>query len=210
MAQVEDSEILRLTEEMKPIHQAIHQSAQTILELARTDLEQAKEMYLNETRANVDKLVVLLDQVAEITEQKMSDNQKGLSGAVTRTEVISVITVLVIIISSILLMFYVLKGIVEPIQIITESSRSLAEGKLDFQIDVDSQNEIGDLASSLNKSVKNLKVGYTLDTYTFLTIIQCDTVTVVIVTAFMYQLTHPAVLRIIHNRNLIVDKTPPS
>ena len=158
MAQVEDSEILRLTEEMKPIHQAIHQSAQTILEMSKTDLEQAKEMYLNDTRANVDKLVVLLDQVGEITQQQMDDNQAGLSRAVTSTEVISVVTVLVIIIASVLLMLYVLKGIVAPIQVITESSRNLAAGKLDFQIDVDSQNEIGDLASSLNLSVRNLKL----------------------------------------------------
>ena len=38
-----------------------------------------------------------------------------------------------------------------------------------------------------------------------LTIIQCDTVTVVIVTAFMHQFPHPAVLSIVHDRNLFMD-----
>ena len=54
------------------------------------------------------------------------------------------------------------------------------------------------------------RVRNALDVDASFPIVQKNTVAAVIVTAFMYQLTHPAVLRIIHNRNLIVDKTPPS
>ena len=48
--------------------------------------------------------------------------------------------------------------IIRPLQTITESSRNLSEGNLDFHIDVNSSNEIGVLADSLNTSVKNLKL----------------------------------------------------
>lgn len=50
------------------------------------------------------------------------------------------------------------------------------------------------------------RIGYALDTDTFLPIVQRDAVTVVIVAALMHQFPHPSVLRIIHNRNLIADK----
>lgn len=39
IANVDNQEILRLVEEMKPIHQAIHESAQTILQMNETDPE---------------------------------------------------------------------------------------------------------------------------------------------------------------------------
>ncbi len=158
LSAVEDPEILRLTEEMKPIHQAIHESAQTILELNKTNPQEANRMYLEVTKANVVKLVALLDQVADITDAQVTENEKGLLRAVTSTEIISVITILVILVVCILLVTYVLKGIVAPIQVITESSKSLADGKLDFQIDINDKNEIGELAASLNLSVKNLKL----------------------------------------------------
>lgn len=145
-------------EEMKPIHQAIHESAQTILDMNATDPAQAQQMYTDITKANVTKLVVLLDQVAELAEEQVADNQSGLFGWVSRTEVISIVTTLIVLIVSVLLMVYAIKGIVAPIQIITGASRNLAEGNLGFQIDVHDNNEIGELSETLNTSVKNLKM----------------------------------------------------
>lgn len=157
LSAIEDEEILRLIESMKPIHQAIHESAQTILDLNAADPQQAQQMYLEVTKANVEQLVSILDQVAEITEKQVGENQSKVSGAVTRTEIMTVVAVVVILLASVLLILYMLKSIVKPIQEVTESSRSLSEGKLDFHIDVNSENEIGVLADSLNTSVKNLK-----------------------------------------------------
>lgn len=152
-----DSEIVSLIEQMKPIHQAVHESAQVILDLNKTDPKAAQEMYINDAKANVTKLVGILDQVAALTEEKVNENQSGLLSAVGSTEVISVITVLVILVVSILLVLYVMGKIVKPLQVITESSRNLSEGQLDFHIDVHSEDEIGVLADSLNSSVKTLK-----------------------------------------------------
>ena len=45
-----------------------------------------------------------------------------------------------------------------------------------------------------------------MDADTFLPVVQKNTVSVIVVAALVYQFTHPAVLRIIHHRNLIVDK----
>lgn len=155
---IKDSEILRLMEEMKPIHQAIHESAQTILDMNETDPEQARQMYQQVTKVNVDNLVALLDQVASITEQQVADNQSGLSGWVYRTEVLVFFTVIAILVVSIWLFVYVMKRIVAPVQVITGASRNLADGRLDFQIDVNDNNEIGELSATLNTSVRNLKM----------------------------------------------------
>ncbi len=153
-----DSRILKLIEEMKPIHQAIHESAQTVLDLNETDPSQAHEMYLNVVKGNVNELVAILDQVSEITQSLVDESQNSLNRSIGMTEAVSVVTVLVILLVNILLVLLVVKRILMPIEEITQSSRQLSEGKLGFQIEVKSQDELGQLADSLNTSVKNLKL----------------------------------------------------
>ena len=153
-----DSRILKLIEEMKPIHQAIHESAQTVLDLNETDPSQANEMYLNVVKTNVNELVAILDQVSEITQSLVDESQNSLNRSIGTTEVVSIVTVLIILLVNILLVLLVVKRILMPIEEITQSSRQLSEGKLGFQIEVKSQDELGQLADSLNTSVKNLKL----------------------------------------------------
>ena len=156
-SKIPNDQILQLVEQMKPIHQAIHESAESVLALGKTDQKAANEMYLNGTKADVQKLVGLLDQVAEITNGQVAENQAGLMRSAAMTEMMSIITVIVTLIVSVLLVVYVMNRIVKPLQIVTESSRSLSEGNLNFQIDINSKDEIGVLADSLNSSVKTLK-----------------------------------------------------
>ncbi|MCI9047022.1 MAG: HAMP domain-containing protein [Hungatella sp.] len=156
--EVEDERIHQLVKEMEPIHQAIHESANAIVEANKTDPQEAQRLYLEVTKANVEKLVSLLEEVGAITQEQVSANQKELEDWVLWSELISVFTVVVTLVSSVLLVIYVMKKIVNPIQVIMESSKGLAQGKLDFQIDINSGDEVGQLAESLNTSVKNLRL----------------------------------------------------
>lgn len=153
-----DSRILELIEEMKPIHQAIHESAQTVLDLSVSDPAQARDMYQNTVKANVNQLVSILDEVAEIAEGLVTDDQQNLRSSIDVTEAVSLVVLLAILFMNGLLVGLVIRKILVPIKDITESSRELAEGKLDFQIDVKSQDELGQLGEALNTSVKNLKL----------------------------------------------------
>ena len=158
LSTIDNAEIHQLIEEMKPIHQAIHESAQIILDMNQTDPEEAKRLYLEDTKVNVDQLVAILDKVGAITEAQVRENQSGLLKAVSGTEAISLGSIAITLIVCILLVLYVMSRIIRPLQTMTESSRNLSEGNLDFHIDVNSSNEIGVLADSLNTSVKNLKL----------------------------------------------------
>jgi methyl-accepting chemotaxis protein len=128
------------------------------VEANKTDPQEAQRLYLEVTKANVEKLVSLLEEVGAITQEQVSANQKELEDWVLWSELISVFTVVVTLVSSVLLVIYVMKKIVNPIQVIMESSKGLAQGKLDFQIDINSGDEVGQLAESLNTSVKNLRL----------------------------------------------------
>ncbi len=156
-SEIGSDRILSLMEEIKPLHQAVHESAKTVLDLNKKSPEQAKQLYLNTTKANVSELISILDEISSITDEQVLSNEDALINSVTVTELISIASIIIILIVCILLVIYVIKSIVHPIQEITLNSRKLSEGILDFEIDVKSKNEIGLLAESLNKSVHNLK-----------------------------------------------------
>ncbi len=115
-------------------------------------------MYQNTVKANVSQLVEILDEVAAITEEQVSNNQSDLHRSINVTEIVSIVVLLLILFMNGLLVGLVVRRILVPIKDITESSRELAQGKLDFQIDVKSEDELGQLAGALNTSVKNLKL----------------------------------------------------
>ncbi len=155
---IEDQEITALMDEMIPIHEAIHESAVEILELNKTNHQKAQEMYLNETKVNVSKLVGVLDKVIEISEADTVTYQTTLQRAITATTAVTVVSFIINIIACLSLVTYVMSRIVRPIQIITANSQLLSQGKLDFEIDVPNKDEIGILAGSLNQAAKTLSM----------------------------------------------------
>ncbi|WP_317398876.1 methyl-accepting chemotaxis protein [Anaerotruncus colihominis] len=156
-ATIQDARIITLMEEIKPIHQSIHESATSILQLDKTNPKAAAEMFLNETKVNVNALVSKLDEVISISNDLLAYNEQQLARAILITQIISALTILLIVAASYLLVRYIIRKIVHPIVEITESSRKLSQGDLSFQIDIHSKNEIGVLAQSLNSSVATLK-----------------------------------------------------
>lgn len=156
-ATIPDARIITLIEEIKPIHQSIHDSAETILEMNKTNPQTASKMFLNETKVNVSALVSKLDEVISISESLLAYNEQQLDQAILITQIISVLTILLIVVVCYLLVRYIIRKIVYPIVEITESSRKLSQGDLSFRIDIHSKNEIGVLAQSLNSSVATLK-----------------------------------------------------
>ncbi len=151
-----DERIAPLMEQIKPIHQQIHESAVEVLEQDENNLQSS--IYLNTTRAKVTELVGFLDQIAEITAELVLDSNASLQKTLFFTIIVSIISVILIVISCFLLIRYVLHSIINPIQVITKSSQRLSEGHLDFEIEVRNNDELGILANSLNTSVKNLKL----------------------------------------------------
>ena len=151
-----DPRIDAIMNEIEPIHQRIHSSASEILGCKDTDHARAQDIYLNQTKADVNTLLGKLEEVIAIINEVVVDDARLLQNAELQTITVFVISMLMIFIVCILLIRYIMHSVVSPITIITESSQKLAKGELNFQIDIHSENEIGVLADSLNSSVKTL------------------------------------------------------
>ncbi len=151
-----DPRINAIMNEIEPIHQRIHSSAFEILACKDTDRAKAQDIYLNQTKADVNTLIVKLEEVIGILDELVAGYDRQLQNAELQTIIVFGISMLMISVVCILLIRYIMHNVISPITIITESSQKLARGELSFHIDIQSENEIGVLADSLNSSVKTL------------------------------------------------------
>lgn len=153
-AGTEDPDILALRSEMEPLHKELHESAVQVLDLLKTSPQRAQSYYRDTILSNLTTLVGILD---EVVEKGIEENE--LSNA-KMTQRIFTMNVLCGICLAIALFFlgsliqYVLKHVVKPLILITEKSSPLQEGILNLDLDYSSENELGDLAATLNKSVQ--------------------------------------------------------
>ena len=101
----------------------------------------------------------LLDKMTVIS--KASDEYKQfklLKNPIKASYVIILFAVtLLIIFSATWFGFYLARGITEPIQDLAEGTRALAQGNLDYKIDVEADDEIGVLVDSFNRMTGDLK-----------------------------------------------------
>lgn len=73
--------------------------------------------------------------------------------------IILFIVTLLIIFSATWFGFFLARGIVEPVQDLAEATHAIAQGNLDYKINVEADDEIGILASSFNRMTLDLKKG---------------------------------------------------
>ena len=149
-------EVEKMKEEIKRLHKEIHESADEALLLNETDKKAAEDMYVNTIKSNITQLVNKLDNIITIGQEMTDSAEKELASAIRTTFIVVSVAFLLIVAFCLLLIIYVTKGVINPLILITENSKKLAEGNLNFQIDIQSNNEVGELAQSLNTSVSEL------------------------------------------------------
>ena len=150
-------EIVAKLESMKSIHEKIHESASEILKIKDTDYNKAKEIYITQTKQYVVSLSGQLDSLATTTGNLLGQSEIEIERLANSSIICATIVILVVFISVLILFRYNIKSIVNPILTITEASKNLSEGRLDFEIPYTSDNEIGVLSNTLNFSVKELE-----------------------------------------------------
>ncbi len=155
--EVRTDKVNELIEKIKPLHKKIHESADVVLNYkAGGQSEEAKAVYLNEIKPNVDSLVAMLEEVITVSQEEVDASKHLLNSTIIYTYIALGVGVVLIIIVCMILNGYINRQVVKPLIEITGYSKRLAEGELNFQIDIQSKNEVGELADCLNVSVKEL------------------------------------------------------
>lgn len=161
-ANTDSQEILSLRSQMEPLHKSLHESATYVLDMLKTDPEQAQAYYQDTILSTLTTLVGMLDSVIEESTAISVEYQTHMERTLNTMHITTCAGLVLSLICMISLVLYVLKQIVKPIILIDEKSRPLQDGLLRLDLDYSADNELGDLADTLKKSVTQIS-GYVSD-----------------------------------------------
>lgn len=152
-ANAEDADVLALRDQIEPLHKELHESAIHVLDLMKSSPTQAQNYYQSTILSNLTTLVGLLEQIVDSCTQKSQESTTEMRQMILTMNIMCAVCLTLALICLISLIQYVLMHIVKPIIFITEQSRPLQDGDLNFELDYHAENELGDLAATLRKSM---------------------------------------------------------
>ncbi len=151
--EITDPTILALRNELEPLHKEIHQSATHVLDLLKSSPKAAQDYYQETILSNISTLVGKLDKIVELETNANNDGLARLHTLIIQMQLVCCVCLVLALICLIGLVTFVSKHVVKPILLITDRARPLQEGRLDLQMDYQSENELGELAKTLEDSV---------------------------------------------------------
>ena len=155
-AGMDDATIDQLRSQLEPLHKELHESAQYVLDLMADSPTQAQGYYQETILGNLTTLVGLLDQVVDRGSTLKDESSASMALTIKIMHGTSIVGLALALICLVSLVLYVLKHIVAPILTITQCSEPLQQGRLDFSIPYSADNELGDLALALKKSMSQI------------------------------------------------------
>ena len=155
-AGMDDDTIDQLRSQLEPLHKELHESAQYVLDLMASNPTQAQGYYQETILGNLTTLVGLLDQVVDRGSTLKDESSASMALTIKIMHGTSIVGLALALICLVSLVLYVLKHIVAPILTITQCSEPLQQGRLDFSIPYSADNELGDLALALKKSMSQI------------------------------------------------------
>lgn len=150
----DDEVILGLRAQLEPLHKELHESAIYVLELSKTDPEQAQNYYQDTILSNLGTLVGLLDEVIERGTVLNDVSIANMQNTVSVMHIVTAAGLALSLICLLSLVIYVMTRVVRPILIITDKTRPLSEGCLNLELNYHANDEIGDLAGNLKHSLE--------------------------------------------------------
>ncbi|SDE72578.1 methyl-accepting chemotaxis protein, partial [Desulfuromonas thiophila] len=150
--QVFVSETVPALEQTRAVLAQLKERANTLV----AGMDQARGIYATQTVPNLEKVQELLGKISRTTDEHiMTDAQMLAAAAQTRTGVLIFVCVAVPL--GLLLAVVIARGIIGPLQKGIGFARQVAEGDLTATLDVQQQDEVGQLAAALRNMVEQLQ-----------------------------------------------------
>jgi methyl-accepting chemotaxis protein len=134
-------------------HKTIHSQAANIIELNKTNHAEAIRALESVVLPNVLVIISNLNVIADRCNELAGASFAVSASALQSNSIIQLGIIGLVLITSVIIALFIVRITVRPIVKITRAAEKLAKGRLDVQIDVKSQNEMGRMALSLNNAI---------------------------------------------------------
>ncbi|MDX9872650.1 MAG: methyl-accepting chemotaxis protein [Clostridia bacterium] len=145
-----------------PPHDLIHSEAGKIIELNKTNKAEAYSEYEKIILPNVLTIISELNVISDRCNELAVTSSITSAKTLQTNSIIQIVIIGIVLLVSIIIALLIIKLTVKPTVKVTEAAERLANGDLNIQIDIRSQNEIGRMAASLNKAISLIN-GYVGD-----------------------------------------------
>ena len=149
----DDPELLSLRDEIKPMHKALHQSVGEVKSMMASNPTQAQNYYQSTIQADLTALVAKLDKVLERGTELSDDSNSRMYSTIMWMQLITAVCLVLALVCLVSLVMYVLKKVLKPILYIPKQVEPLHDGRLDLELSYTSDDELGDLATTLEKAM---------------------------------------------------------
>ncbi len=149
-------------EELEAILQKFEPYYETGKKMAAAYIEGGPEkgnLYMNEFDETAKAINSLVDEFMEESQKPIETSVEDIEKSISRSIFMLTFTMVILVVLFIVIWLFVSKSVVNPIMILESEFRQLAEngGDLTRQISFSSRDEIGQLASSINKFISNIR-----------------------------------------------------
>ncbi len=162
-----NDEVIALAKEADEFHEKFGENAEEMMKHHKLSL-QAKEVVLNQDDLEALEHMKLLDEWSEKADLKMDEVEvaakKSMDAAMAKGDkAVATANFMIVVISGISVILGLLIGILlsrsisRPIVAMAKAAEAIATGDLTHKIEVQSRDEIGDMANSLRKMIENLR-----------------------------------------------------
>ena len=159
----DNMETLSTVEELFKVWTVIEDDAYEILDMVKAGrIEEAIQYYDTQFFETTENLADKLDQIGEEANQEASDKMDGIQMLLVVGTVCMLIFGIISLIFALYLNKKIVRSITVPLEEIKVASKNIASGKLAMEIQTVSEDEIGEVATSLKESIDKFAgyIGY--------------------------------------------------
>lgn len=143
--------------QIEPIHRQLHEMASEVILVSSRDTTQGLQLWQQEVVPLVEQVVSILTQEAEKMNAPIEAIRQMLIVTYILVIVVAAIVLIIILFNMYKVYQYVKYDICLPLYRIRDEAEKLAQGKLDLDFNVTVNNELKELADSLQNSIDEIK-----------------------------------------------------
>jgi methyl-accepting chemotaxis protein len=141
---------------IKEIQKYLHE-VQDVIHTRVEANKRGQDIYSTETKSALAGVRRIIEQMSEVTTNKAKITEEGLYARLRTTSTVIILILAIAVILGLAIAFLISRGITVPVRTLVDVSGTVAKGDLTTEIEVQSKDEIGQLAGSFNRMADSLR-----------------------------------------------------
>ena len=138
-------------------HKALHDASIEIKELVESNQkDKAMEVYRDKMNPSFESVKSSLDVIADMEAQHVAEHKEEMNSIQTQMTIITIVSRIIVIVISIVISIRLSNIILTPIYKVVQAMTQVSNKNLDTVVDYKSNDELGNLANSVNETIEEL------------------------------------------------------